>query len=301
MINKLFILRGSCGKYPYDHGSHVMGIVNLYAYADESGIENNSSYCVVAGYLASQRVWENFRKEWKFILDEYHVSEFHSKEFFKRYRGPNISHGQYVGWSTKKASDFELKLINCINRHHLNPTGSAIDIPAFNKLTLGERRFLTGALIKENVLSRTHHGAPGKPWFVPFRSFVQQSLSLAEDGTMVHLRFDEQNQMNKNALQIHKDMKEPYYLLPGKEKLGDLIFGDSKVNPELQAADMFSYSVYLYLRWKKGLININQEGEAAVLKLFKRPGIGLHDAEQLEAHLKIAGPEFRDYLHSVNL
>jgi hypothetical protein len=87
MTNEQFTIRGRHSKYPYNQGKHLMAIVNLFAYADESGIDGKPSYCVVSGYIAPQRVWESFGAEWKNILSEYQVSEFHAKEFFKRYRG----------------------------------------------------------------------------------------------------------------------------------------------------------------------------------------------------------------------
>ena len=83
------MLAGSRGPYPYHEGKHLIVAIDLYAYADESGIQGSAPYCLMAGYIASPRRWKPFNAAWKATLEEYGVPEFHAKDFFavkKRHR-----------------------------------------------------------------------------------------------------------------------------------------------------------------------------------------------------------------------
>lgn len=272
-----------------------MVVLDLYAYADESGVQQSPAYCVVAGYIASPRAWDAFRQAWKAMLYKYQIDELHAKKFFGRKAG----HGQYAHLAKEEASALIDDAINIINHHRLNPIGSIIDVEAFDKLTLGERRFLTGALRKGNSLWGT--GSPNQSFYIPFKWFVQWALEYTPIGTKVHFVFDQQGQRGGLCLEIFDNMKRLGFL-KDNGRLGDIIFANSKEKVEIQAADILSHLVYTYVKARSGLGRMNSERRVAIALLKrKNAAINMFNADALEKNFVGLEPEFRAYLHSVTL
>lgn len=270
-----------------------MATLELYAYADESGVQKEPPFCVVAGYIASSRAWDAFKKAWIAVLTEYQVNEFHAKEFF----GRNPGHGQYAHFSQAKAGEFLGEIINIINQNRIYPVGGVIDVPAFKRFTLGERRFFTGALPKGNRLFGS--GSPNQPYYIPFRWFIQMALAKTPIGAKVHFVFDQQGKRAGLSLQIFSDMKDLGYL-NDNGRLADLSFVNSQEKAEIQAADMISHISYSYITARKGFGRMNSERRKAVALLKrKNAAIAIFDAKALEKNLAKLEPEFRAYLHSV--
>ncbi len=289
-------IRGSRGKYPYDVGKHLMAVLDLYAYADESGVEKTPPYCVVAGYIASPKTWKTFRTAWSSMVTKYQIGELHAKKFF----GRNPGHGEYAHLSRMEASAFLNEAINVITSHRINPIGSIVDVGAFNRLTLGERMFLTGVHPRRKGSHLPGSNSPNQPYYVPFRMFVQLALDYTPMGTKVHFVFDQQGQRAGLSLEMFEDMKA-HNSLSDNGRLGDLIFVDSKEKVEIQAADMFSHLTYRYFKAKNKLGKMNPEYRTAMgdLLVRKQVAIAMVDADALEKSLAMATPEFRAYLHSV--
>lgn len=294
MVSRQFTIRGSRGKYPYNEGRHLMAVLELYAYADESGIQKAPPYCVVAGYIASARSWETFRGVWKSVLNKYGVEEFHAKEFFGR--NPS-GHSPYAHFSRAKATAFISEIVSVVNRHRIYPMGGMVDVKAFNNFTLGERKFLTGAYRKGNALFGP--SSPNQPYYIPFRWFIQMALDKTPMGAKIHFVFDQQGERAGLSLQIFDTIKKLEYL-KDNGRLGDMIFADSKEKAEVQAADMISHLSYVYMTARKGHGRMNSERREA-MSLLKRKdaAIAIFEADALEKSLATAGPEFRAYLHSI--
>ena len=58
--------------------------VMMQAYMDDSGTHANSHNCVIGGYFGGVNEWRRFERQWKPILDEYNISEFHGRRFWAR-------------------------------------------------------------------------------------------------------------------------------------------------------------------------------------------------------------------------
>jgi hypothetical protein len=130
----------------------------IAACADESGIHDDASVCILAGYMASIGQWVAFDERWKRVLRKYDVLDFHSKEFFPvdsrgkrvgRYRKPDGSKASFGEWAEDLASAFIAELLGAISNTSIHPIGAMVDVPAFRGLTYGERKFLTGGIFSD--------------------------------------------------------------------------------------------------------------------------------------------------------
>jgi hypothetical protein len=233
------MIRGSRGKYPYHEGKHLVAVLDLYAYADDSGLHGNASYCLLAGYIASPRQWSLFSHEWQAILKDFGVSDFHAKGFFSPVA--RRAHDVYRTWDNDKAEQFISRLTKVINEHRLYPLGCAVNVPDFFTFTIGERRFLTGGIwnAKKGVFKTT--GKPSAPYFAAFTYFVRVALDQTPEGARLHLVFDRQNVMESRACNTLEEMIAMPNLLPGSEKLGSISYYISPQEPALQAADLYTY------------------------------------------------------------
>src|SRR3972149_6354915 len=110
---------GGLGRYPYNRGSHLIMTIDLHAYADESGIEGDSLYCIVAGFVGSPRWWDKFNADWRAIINAApdDVEEFHAKDFFERNHAAkkNSERNPFRSWSG--ASAFLATLVDVIVRY----------------------------------------------------------------------------------------------------------------------------------------------------------------------------------------
>ena len=84
------------------------------AYFDASGKKETHASITVAGAVAPLKKWARFERDWKIILDEYGVGEFHATDFAS-------SLGEYRGWKGEKAKRSEfLKRLGQVTRSTVN-------------------------------------------------------------------------------------------------------------------------------------------------------------------------------------
>lgn len=106
--------------------SHPLGspekmFAMMQAYMDDSGSHTNRSHnCVVGGYFGGVNEWVKFERQWKPILTEYAVSEFHSRRFYARNSQRELV-GEYAGWSNRKHTEFLDKLLGVIESRKIYP------------------------------------------------------------------------------------------------------------------------------------------------------------------------------------
>ena len=259
-----------------------MAILNLYAYADESGLHDNPLFFVLAGYIASPRQWGLFCRDWQSVLDSFGVPEFHAKDFFQL--KARQMHIQYSKWSENKNRQFISELSKAINTHKLYPIGCAIDVKAFNSFTIGERRYLTGGNWDAKKDRFKTSGKPTAPYFAAFHYYVRAALDRTPDKAKLHLVFDRQNVMESKARQTFEEMVVSSGRMLGSEKLDSIVYNISSDKPQLQAADLFTYITYRYAI--DGVPSDYNLG-IAMNQLFKeRRSVGLMNAEGIETFLQ---------------
>jgi hypothetical protein len=225
------------------HGAtESLGFLMLKAYKsymDETGIQRGDRYCSIAGYIMTASEWDDFGRDWRFVLGEYmrDVPEekryFHALEF---YGGDK----KYKNWTSGKRNSFIKALFGVI--HDLNPAlfASSVDSECFFSLTEDERRYLTGGI--HNGMKWKKHGAPTKPYYLPFTHCIVQSTDLVPDDAMIFPVMSRQDQYEMHALEIYEGMLSSDPPMKCREKLADdMIFSDPKMVPGLQAADLAAY------------------------------------------------------------
>ena len=75
------------------------------AYADESGYEGDSVYCVTAGFIGTLAAWRSFDDAWRPLIPS-GAGEFKSSQFFARRSAHGSKTNPYVDWDDDKALDF---------------------------------------------------------------------------------------------------------------------------------------------------------------------------------------------------
>lgn len=223
-------LIGGRGSYPYNKGINLIVALNFLVYLDESGIHNDATWCILAGYIASPHQWTLFRHDWNEILKRHNLKKFHAREF---------------DWRKDNASQFVIELANSIHNNALHPIGAAVEVSVFNKLTIDERRVITGGLWDSKRDKFLTSGKPSEPYFAAFIHVIQQATKKVSNKTRLNLIFGHQNVMESLALQTFKEMIA--YGMNGSDKLRDITYSNDTGEPALQPADLYSYAWYNYL------------------------------------------------------
>jgi len=272
------------------------------AAGDESGIHTGAPYCLVCGYSGSAKEWLAFEPRWQAALHDAGVEWFHSKQFFGRdKRGRRL--GPYAKWLASDAERFLEKLALTINERRLTPIGVAIDVEAFNALTLGERRFLTGGLwAAPPDLSRgrwTHNtGAPTKPYYLALQSFFVQAARHTPKDAQINILLDRQNVLQAQAINMFNLTVERGLAVDGQKKdLRWIAFGSSREEPALQAADLRTHTWYANLVHGESL---DSERDYAMHLLTKKDKfIGICNAEYMEGILGALPDDVRNKLRGL--
>src|SRR5579872_308848 len=216
------------------HGATESSIfVPFKSYLDETGIQSQDPYCVIAGYVGNIAEWKNVEHDWRFVIDEFKVPYFHALEFYG-------DDEKYKDWKSGKRSAFINALFDCIRDHEVWLVTSAVDVPAFRLLTEDERRYVTGGM--HNGIKWKKMGAPNKPYFVPFHECVLQAAKYVPEHDLLYPIMSRQDQYEMKALELYDMMLDSDPALKCRPKLADdMIFSNPKCVPQLQAADLAAY------------------------------------------------------------
>jgi hypothetical protein len=214
----------------------------LRAYLDESGTHKGSPVCTIAGYMGSVKRWDEFERKWKAILDGERINEFHAKRFWARTHGGERV-DEYKGWADEQAQRFLSRLLNIFERTDIYPFGAGIIVNEWEKLSLEQRRWLTGAEYLKGREEFTTSGSPTKPYFVPFHTCVFIPAKYCKSNLKVHFVADANEHLESWALRVFQDLKTRTEF---GERLGDFTFSDSRAACGLQAADLLAYLSYQY-------------------------------------------------------
>ena len=256
------------------------------AYLDESGIHDGAPICVVAGYFGGRGQWKKFEVDWRSALSdaELPLEKFHAKNLIKR-------QGIFADWSDAKHATFLIRLADAISRYKIHPVSFSIIVADFNQLSVNERRYFTGASIRqrERDLKFTTSGCPNKPYFMPFQYCLRNICSYAPVGGKAHFYFGLDRSFYDYAFKLFKFIKEET-AMQYRDRLGEPSAPLAKNTPQLQAADYLAYLSYLHGQermktrdWKSFL---NPTLNAIVQRFRSRDDFALFDAECLRGMLK---------------
>ena len=279
---------GSKGTCPYFEGKHILVAVEIAVYADESENKAAGNF-ILSGYIASVRQWTKLRHRWAKVLQDHEVPEFHAHEFFNRNSGS--SKNPYEGWPGEKAARFIGELALIIRTTALNPIGAALDVTAFKTFSKGERRFLTGAIMKRSGKWRTS-GAPSRPYMVAFHWIIREALEKSKENTTVHFTFDASELKGLANVRFKEIIETKRW--PGRERLGNIGFGDSAQDEALQVADMRTYF------WNQAMVKRDAVSDTMFDMMFQvikpKETIVFFGKDKLEELLAPVGPTQRSIL-----
>lgn len=204
------------------------------AYLDESGIHEDAAICVVAGYFAGQGQWRKFEKAWRRVFAEHGilaVEDFHAKDLLKKDDPRHKRLAESLGDVIQSFSD------------KIHPVTAAIDVQDFESFSLDDRKFMTGATLRNGRLIGT--GSPDKPYYIPFQHCLKRVAAYAPRGGKVHFFFGLGHTFSGYASKLYEQAKNDPFS-PFREALGEIDFPEAKHTPALQAADLLVHLSYQY-------------------------------------------------------
>jgi hypothetical protein len=225
------------GYPPWKGTQLVAALTDLTAFLDESGIQNDARFCVLAGYIGSPRQWSLFDGAWRRALDIVPgLESFHAQDFFG-------AKGPYRDLAEEDKQRLLVALTGAVSSHRLFPFGAIIEAPVFKSFSYGERRFLTGGLFTEDGRWVTS-GAPNRPYFMAFQHCLSAAAKLTKAGKRVNFVFDRQDAYAQRALETFEHVRE--LMTPEEEckKIGGCAFLLEGEVTALQAADMLAHCWY---------------------------------------------------------
>jgi hypothetical protein len=268
-------------------------VVNLVGFGDESGIQEGARWCVLAGYIGEPREWERFNKKWSGTLERYEISEFKSSEFWGREERTGARISPYRGWSNAKSERFITRLLDLIDQHNIQPVGCSLELRAWNALTEGERRSITGGNLKLRKDQWRDSGSP-HPYHAVFHGFIADSAIHRDDySSRIALILDEQTSYEGRAKYIFARYKSAN-TAPEMMRFRDLVFAPSHEHPGLQASDLVTHCWY---RVHEHGSRTDPERKQAFLRLAnKRDKMMIWTASRLENLLAQQPAEYRERL-----
>lgn len=194
------------------------------AYWDESGT-HDPRILTIAGYIATERQWEAFAREWNATLSKEDIKTFHMKDF----ENPYGDFTERKGWHKRRKIDFQSKLIGIIKRRINIGIWTSVDVPAYEKLITGWRRERNGTPYGFCVKSIMAQVAL---WAEHFKR-NEPIAHVIEDGAGY-------NHEIERAFRATFDNEE----LRRFFRLGSLSFETKGRAVQLQAADLLAYEVW---------------------------------------------------------
>jgi hypothetical protein len=237
----------------------------MEAYFDESGIHGGAKVCVVGGFYGKEGAWKNFTKQWNAILNKFpELSEtgFHAKDFFKSPR-----QGIYREWTDEKAGKLLNYLVKCVSNNLIRPIGYGVIVDDFEKLSLKNRLWLTGAKFRASDGKHAGGGCPSKSYYLPFMFSVLGACQISNTthGERLHFFAGLDRTFAGYATQLHKFLREDVRIPPDlRSKLGGIDYPLAKDTPGIQAADLLVHLMYQHS------INLAEQGQLETPRILRQ-------------------------------
>jgi hypothetical protein len=213
-----------------DEGAKDFAVID--AYLDESGIHGDAKACIVAGYFGKKGPWRRLEAKWKAVLRRFKVplSEFHAKEMVKKHDQAELLN----------------ELGQAVAECPVHPFCYGIFTDDFFKLSLSERKFVTGAFWNAGKGKFTTSGCPNKPYFLAFTECLKIVTSHTPLGSRAHFFFGVDRPVAGYATVLFRYFRA-HSADPSRKKFGAIAFPLAKETPQLQLADLFSYLSYQHM------------------------------------------------------
>jgi hypothetical protein len=235
----------------------------ILAYLDESGIHGDAKACVVAGYFGKKGPWRRLETGWKATLKQFGVplNKFHAKDAVTK-------RGFFNKWSRDRHDEFLKRIGETVTNCSIHPVCYGIFTDDFFKLSLNERKFVTGAFWNANEKRFTTTGCPSKPYFVPFVECLNVVNSYTPMAGRTYFFFGVDRPVGKSAKALFRYIKLGSVAL-NTDKLGTISFPLASETPQLQVADLFSYLSYDHMLARKSSGDWNSRPSDLLLALLR--------------------------------
>jgi hypothetical protein len=199
---------------------HARRFAVLRAYADESDQPRVGIY-TVAGFVFSEGRARHFCKLWKSTLDSAGLDRFHMKDCM-------AGRKEYKDWTEEFRNDFLSRLVRIIRATALVGVSVSIDLESYNSLSAEEKEVISS-----------------KPYAIGLESFLGHVVvHFGKKEPIAYIFDDGDTTKAKTRILVDWDFmkkrrNEDDRLWLGESTIG---WGDSSQIPELQAADMLTWT-----------------------------------------------------------
>lgn len=236
-------IRGLCERtHPLNAPASEKIFMALIAYMDDSGTHAGAPNSMVAGYWGGAKEWDYFEWKWKQVLTEFAIEEFHAKDFWFRSPKDESRLRPYTGWDNDKHHAFVDKLLRVIESSNVTPFAYGISIEAWeNRSDFWKRIFVGPGFGK---------GKAHDPLFLSFQVAVSKTVVYCKPGKRMHFIYD----LDAKNCGRFSDWYRQFKIETNgdDDRLGDLIFSDSRQAVPPQAADLLAFEAQRYKKKSKG-------------------------------------------------
>lgn len=233
--------------HPSWHKERTLAVLKNYTFiGDETGIDDNSKICAVAGLVGGERAWEKFDKRWRKVLEIEDIPYFHAVECER-------GNENFYGLDVMKRGKIVDRLVQIIMNTTLDIYSYGLVKPHFFAWPEDDRKWFT-------------QGNPEDPYYLVLDHLFVCSSHAADEldkSEKIEYVFEEQNQFRDEAKRIFKGLRiGPDW--PNHVRLGDIHFPESTPEnlikyPGMQAADLLAYETYRHLHNKHFKPNLRPE------------------------------------------
>jgi hypothetical protein len=195
---------------------------------DESGTHNESNFASLAGYVDRSDSWAKFENDWKAVLAQYRVNEFHMTDFESRYEEFDWRNYWFLP-DKELRNPFMADIIRAIDPPRRLRVGCTISLRDY----------------REIIPERFHKEY--NPYYFLFAKCIEQlwrvSFLMLPPGEQLAFVFDEKIGFEGRSNAIFLALKDHFQY---SEKMGAKVFESSRKFVPLQAADLVAFEYRKY-------------------------------------------------------
>ncbi len=215
-------------------------------YADESGTHDphgeqvGAEVAAIAGYIATKKQWETFKRRWNTALTKYKIPEFHMSEF-NRHKPP------YDSWTNAKRKRFLRALIRIARDNKLYGYASMVETKAWDTILDDETKGFPEFYNPYHTCLQNLFAKFPKFLKEEFDPHVSKGKPVEKIAFVFH-RHQELGPAAAAGFEICKDV------LDSDDRFSSITFGSSKDCVPLQVADLLAfYARRIFTRDLKGI------------------------------------------------
>jgi len=113
-------------------------------YLDDAGSEKKDVAFAMGGYIATEKRWAQFERDWRGALDDADIDVFHATDFFSRRGRYNKKGDRYEDWPDHRHIKFAKRFTAIAESNTDAGVVRGVDVAAYSDLVLPESVFRVG-------------------------------------------------------------------------------------------------------------------------------------------------------------